>query len=490
MKRSVSFKLFLGIGCLGLFFICVSWILNTQYLETYYISKKKNMLLESGRSIDKIYTGHPEAIELEIEKLENQIGGTILILDSKNGMKSKPIFPTLDRTKRQTRLPIPQKRLKELLERKYVFMVREDTRLKTDFLTFIFLLHNGDILYMLTPLAAISESVGIANDFFLFIWILMIVLGGILTFVFSKKFTNPILEVSNIAQHMAKFDFSKKCVVKTDDEIGELAKSINYLSDQLNQAITELNEKNQKLMEDIERERRIDEMRKEFISSVSHELKTPIALIQGYAEGLKVNVVEDEESKNFYCDVIEDETQKMDKLVKDLLDLSQLESGTFKLEKSIFDIFELVDQVLEKYNPIFVEKGISLQVEKEENIFVNADRIRIEQVLSNYINNAINHIEGEKIIKVTVKTNSQNVDVSVYNSGKGIPKASIDNIWTSFYKVDKARTRAYGGSGLGLSVVRSIMELHRNRYGAENVENGVRFWFELTRAGEITPYIH
>ena len=237
-----------------------------------------------------------------------------------------------------------------------------------------------------------------------------------------------------------------------------------------------------KLTEDIERERRIDKMRKEFISSVSHELKTPIALIQGYAEGLKLNVNEDEENRNFYCDVIMDEAGKMNRLVKDLLDLSQIEAGYFRLEKTVFDISFLVDHVLDKYRPILLEKGLKVDVEKKENVAVNGDIVRIEQVLVNLLNNAINHVDDSKLIKITVTTRNEKIRVSVYNSGKTIPEESLDKIWTSFYKVDKARTRAYGGTGLGLSVVRAILELHRNAFGVENHINGVTFWFEVDRA--------
>ncbi|MDD4262420.1 MAG: HAMP domain-containing sensor histidine kinase, partial [Syntrophaceticus schinkii] len=242
-----------------------------------------------------------------------------------------------------------------------------------------------------------------------------------------------------------------------------------------------LTEANKKLRADIEQERRIDKMRKEFINNVSHELKTPIALIQGYAEGLKLNINEDEENKNYYCDVIMDEAGKMNRLVKDLLDLSQIESGSFKLDKTSFNISSLIESVLDKYRPVLFEKGIKVELDIPEYLTVNGDAGRIEQVLVNYLINAINHVDDKKEIKIQAVILNEKVKISVCNSGENIPDESLDKIWTSFYKVDKARTRSYGGTGLGLSVVKAIQELHGNSCGMENLEDGVLFWFEVDR---------
>jgi two-component system sensor histidine kinase VanS len=308
---------------------------------------------------------------------------------------------------------------------------------------------------------------------------LIFIIGSIIIYFFAKRLTLPILKLNDIAQRIAKLDFSQKYPVKTSDEIGQLGKSINSLSTQLHNAIFELTEANHKLLEDIEQKRKIDEMRKEFISSVSHELKTPISLIQGYAEGLKENVNEDEENKNFYCEVIVDETKKLDKLASDLLDLSQIEAGTFRLERSSFDISKLVATVMEKYRPLFSEKGVHCTLSAEPGLIVFADRFRTEQIIVNYFNNAIHHVDQQRFITISIKSLQEKAIVSVYNSGPSIPPDSLDKIWESFYKVDKARTRAYGGTGLGLSIVRAIQEQDHNRYGVLNRDGGVEFWFEL-----------
>ncbi|MGE5415750.1 MAG: ATP-binding protein [Acidobacteriota bacterium] len=363
-----------------------------------------------------------------------------------------------------------------------VFETTSDPRLKNNFLNLIARLNNGDYLLLSTSISAIEESAAIANRFSLFTGLLTIILGGVIVYLFARRTTSPILELKAIAQRMALLDFSKKYEGRSNDEISELGSSINVLSDQLDHSISALRQANEKLQQDIEQKRQIDEMRKEFVSSVSHELKTPISLIQGYAEGLKTDVITDEENKNYYCDVIIDEAAKMDKTVRQLLDLTQIESGHMQLERTNFDISAFLDHVLEKYTPVLSEKKAALIMEKDESVIVNADPVRTEQVLVNYITNAIDHIDQAGTIRIKIATDNRHARISVYNSGPRIPDDSLDMIWTSFYKVDKARTRAYGGTGLGLSIVKAIQELQGNVYGAMNLKDGVEFWFELDKA--------
>lgn len=497
MRKSIRLKLFISISCLILFFVALSWLLNTQYLKSYYVSQKEKNLLESSQVITQMYSGDTEELYLTLEKLQRNRGLNITILDKdyiqiygsqpggfgRNMGLQAPHGPSMN-----SNIVLSQIKtcMKQLEQGQPVLYTRQDRRLGTDLVELIRLLDNGDILLLNTPLAAIDESTAIANRFLLFTGILTVLIGSIVAFLFARRFTRPILELNDIAQNMARLDFSRKYQVDSEDEIGELGQSINSLSDQLDISISELKEANLKLQRDIEHERKIDRMRKEFVSNVSHELRTPIALIQGYAEGLKLNVIEDEENKNYYCDVIMDETGKMNKLVRDLLDLSQIESGYFHLEKNDFDISMLVDQLIEKYEPLFKEKNICLQIEREAIPMVNADMIRIEQILVNYLNNALNHVNEKRTIKVSLQNapdNTGKVRIAVFNSGKPIPKESLDQIWTSFYKVDKARTRDYGGTGLGLSIVKAIQELHNNKYGVINREDGVEFWFEVDQAG-------
>lgn len=505
MKNSIRIRLLAAMSCLVIFFVCFSWFLNINFLQPYYVQQKRNSLIESSKMIIDKYDGNPLNISLELERLERNNGIHVVIMSNDRDIKYdsftfnnrfevrnqeqqrkipsniEDIKNNIDKKNISRESKVLDKLMVDKFDKKFGINISRDPRLTTKFLNLTNVLNNGDILRLSIPIEEISHSAFIANKFFLITGIITIFIGIIVIILFSKKFTNPILELNQIAQSMSKLDFSQKYIIKTQDEIGELGKSINSLSEQLDKSITELQDANEKLKEDIERERKLEEMRKEFVSSVSHELKTPIALIQGYAEGLKVNVNEDDTSKNFYCDVIIEESDKMNKLVKNLLNLSMIESGYFKLERRVFDISVLVDQTLNKFNPIFQEKDIIVEIVKDKKIFVNADILMTEQVLVNYINNAINHVNDEKSIVVNVKEKYDKIRISVFNSGKHIPEECIDKVWLSFYKVDKARTRAYGGTGLGLSIVRAIQQAHRNNFGIKNKAEGVEFWFELDK---------
>ena len=221
-------------------------------------------------------------------------------------------------------------------------------------------------------------------------------------------------------------------------------------------------------------------MRKDFLSNVSHELKTPIALIQGYAEGLLDGINDDDkESRQFYCEVIIDEAGKMNKMVKKLLTLNQIEFGNNQVTMERFDLHELVRGVLQSVEILAKQDEIQIVYNNSEPIYVWADEYQIEEVVTNYLSNAIHYATGEKRIELKMEKRDDLVHVSVFNTGERIPKEDIDKVWIKFYKVDKARTREYGGSGIGLSIVKAIMDAHHMQCGVQNRENGVEFWFEL-----------
>ena len=222
-------------------------------------------------------------------------------------------------------------------------------------------------------------------------------------------------------------------------------------------------------------------MRKEFLDNVSHELKTPIALVQGYAEGLKENINDDPESMDFYCDVIIDEASKMNKLVKNLLTLNQLESGKDAAVMERFDLTALIKGVLSTMDIMVKQKEARVIFNETEPLYVWADEFKTEEVVTNYVSNALHHLDGEKIVEIKIQKQEDRVKVTVFNTGTPIPEADLPNLWNKFYKVDKARTREYGGSGIGLSIVKAIMEGMNQQYGVQNFDNGVEFWFTLDR---------
>ena len=271
---------------------------------------------------------------------------------------------------------------------------------------------------------------------------------------------------------------------KANDEIGTLGNSINVLSEKLQKTISELKSANNELQSDIEKKTQAEEVRKEFLSNVTHELKTPIALIQGYAEGLKDNISESPEDREFYCDVIIDEAAKMNSMVKKLLTLNQLEYGTTPVEFSRFDLTQVIRAVLGSTEILASQQEVTVRFDCAEPVYVWADEYMVEEVLTNYISNAFHHVDGEKRIEVGLKVQKECVRVTVFNTGANIPEEELPNLWIKFYKVDKARTREYGGSGIGLSIVKAIMEAHNRSYGVRNEDEGVTFWFELDHSAE------
>ena len=246
----------------------------------------------------------------------------------------------------------------------------------------------------------------------------------------------------------------------------------------MEKTISDLKVANNELQQDIQKKQEIDNMRKEFLSNVSHELKTPIALIQGYAEGLKEGINEDLESRNYYCDVIVDEANKMNRLVKQLLTLNQLEFGNDLVEMSRFNISEMIDGIVQANQLLAEQSGICISFSEGE-AYVWGDMFKVEDVLTNYINNAMNHATGDKQIHIYYENKEHLLRICVSNTGAQIPEEELEKIWEKFYKVDKARTREYGGSGVGLSIVKANMDAMHQSYGVRNLTNGVEFWLEL-----------
>ena len=360
----------------------------------------------------------------------------------------------------------------------------DDTSNSLNYILLYGKLDNGYSLYMRIPIAPIEESVRISNNTLIVIGIATVIISAFVASLISKRFTSPILQLNDITKKMAKLDFEQKYRINdSDDEINELGKNINTMSDKLESTIKQLRETNSELEKDIEEKSKIDEMRKQFISDVSHELKTPIALIQGYAEGLIENVNNDDESRKFYAEVILDESNKMDVLVKQLLELMKLEYGKRKFNDEEFDVVELINEVIRKCNVMLEENKIQVVFDEKKPIYAYADDFYVEQVVTNYFTNAIKHakeVNGKKQIKITIQNVKNKIRVSVFNTGDKIPEEDLTRVWGRFYKIDDSRNRENSGSGIGLSIVKAIQNNYQNEYGVQNLSNGVEFYFDIS----------
>ncbi|MBR5339019.1 MAG: HAMP domain-containing histidine kinase [Lachnospiraceae bacterium] len=308
--------------------------------------------------------------------------------------------------------------------------------------------------------------------------IVLLILGGLAVFLCTNRITKPIRQLTEISRKMTDLDFSARYEGDYSDEIGELGRNMNALSERLAVSYDELKVTNEQLERELEEKEHVDEMRKDFISNVSHELKTPIALIQGYAEGLR-DVKDDQESFDYYLDVITDESERMNRMVRKLTTLNQLEFGSAEMTIAPFSISEMAEDIVQTFQKQILESGAHVSIEGAKDLMVSGDAFEIEEVLTNYLSNAFNHLKDPNNIVLTLEDLHEKCRVSVFNTGEQIPADELDKIWIKFYKVDKARTREYGGSGIGLSIVRAIMEAHHEAYGVYNRPDGVVFWFEL-----------
>lgn len=491
--KSVRVKLFMTLSLVILLIIIFLILVNNFVLGRFYLYSKRQTLKSVYRTVNDYYNNDKsENFEEKLEQIAIQNNFDILIRNNENVniyTSNKDFYSTFGQMNEMTsRFNIG---VGELIEQSDNFVIKKIKDSKNG-ITYILLsstLDNGYLLYIRIPISSIQESVKISNNFLYLMAGFAILIAAVIVSYVSRKFTDPILELNDIAKKMSNLDFSHKYRIKdVDDEINNLGRSINVMSDKLERTINQLRNSNIELEKDIEEKSKIDEMRKSFISDVSHELKTPIALIQGYSEGLIENVNTDEESRKFYAEVIQDEINKMDKLVKQLLELMKLEYGKREFNNKVFDIVELESEVLRKSKVMLEEKNIKVEFENSGEIDVFADDFYIEQVITNYITNAIKNIKEvnkKKIIKVTNELNEdkQIVRVKVFNTGDNIKEENLMRIWNRFYKVDESRNRADGGTGIGLSFVKAVMNNYEQDYGVINKEDGVEFFFDLKYTG-------
>ena len=465
--------------------ILLCWVLNTTLLPRYYMHNKKEVLIENYQTISNASAQN----ELESDEFAVTFdnlcsnGNIMALILQQDGKVLRSSVNDLDALRTEFWDVLLHGDKMEVLysNKQYQLLKKTDTRLDSEYLVLVGVLENGDMVLMRTAVESIRESAAISNRFLLFAGAAAIVASILVAFFTTRHITKPLQQLTDISKRMVDLDFNAKYESDQSNsyEVEELGNHINRLSENLERTISELKTANVELQDDIEKKIQIDEMRKEFLSNVSHELKTPLALIQGYAEGLQECINDDAESREFYCEVIIDEADKMNRMVKKLLTLNQLEFGNDQVIMERFDMTELIRGVSNSTRILMEQKGIRLELENSEEAWVWGDEFKVEEVITNYMSNAINHADGEKLIRVFYTRSEDKLRVSVFNTGQPIPEEDIEKIWVKFYKVDKARTREYGGSGIGLSIVKAIMDSFHQRCGVINHEDGVEFWMEL-----------
>lgn len=488
--KTVRVKLFTTLSLITILILFILIMVNSLFLRTFYTAAKIENVKKEYIKINQMYNNRDETIlqQIKNDALANNFNVLIANEDYILVFSTNEEFESTIKQYINSETPI----IAQLREKNDILFYKNNVIIKkvtingSNSILLSGKLDNEYNVYIEVPISIIDESVKISNNMLIIIGFIVIFIGAIAALYVSKKFATPISELNNIANKMSKLDFSQKYkATGTDDEMDELGNSINVMSEKLEKTIKQLRRSNSELERDIEEKSKIDEMRKQFISDVSHELKTPIALIQGYAEGLIENVNDDEESRKFYAEVILDESNKMDTLVKQLLELMKLEYGKREFNNVEFNIGELIKEVIRKCDVMLKEKQIEVEYDDTKEVYVNADEFYIEQVITNYLTNAIKNaktINEKKKIQVKVEeTKKQKVRITVFNTGDKIKDEELERIWKRFYKSDSSRNREDGGTGIGLSLVKAIMNNYKNDYGVNNKEDGVEFYFELDK---------
>lgn len=481
--------------------------------KTFYLEYRKDTLISMSKDIGRMYREAGTDKAEQFDRLSQQNSSVIYIVDNQHLVYSsmpnrkavlgKPSFegqqvftaPGLQRLnpdgdespmKEPRHVTIMRKLFNgETLSRNEtneIYIDGRDDHMR--FISYVYPVDESRKSYVIVsqPLEPLEATVVVVQNFVAMcgvVWLFVAIIGSIL---FTNAVTRPLIHLKKLSVAMAHLDFSHKWTDTRNDEIGELGQSLNNLSDQLDTALTELKQANSELEVQLKKANEVEKMRKEFISAVSHELKTPLALIQGYAEGLDSLDV-DETTRQHYCKVIHSETMKMDHLVKDLLNLSRLETGTFRIDMTEFDFRALVEEAHCRFEGVMQEKDIQFSCCLPEEMVVYADPERIDTVLSNFLSNAIDYTEKGRRIVLSAVRSGDYYTISIYNQGIQIPEQDLSRVWEPFYKVDAARTRKsqriFGGHGLGLGIVAALLKLHHETYGVYNEPDGVTFWFTL-----------
>ena len=465
--------------------ILLTVLMNTFFLVDYYERSKCNALQDTYQIIDlasRRGTIGTDGFSLQMQTVSERENIDVIIFTSDGSV----VFATASnyeelRDQFMTLILFQEGGEDETIARteNYVLRHQTDTRLQSEYLVLWGTLSDGNFLMLRSALSSISDTANLSNQFLLMTGILAAVFGILIMYLITRRLTKPIIQLTEISDRMAELDFDAKYTGTSYQEVDELGENMNRLSENLEQTISELKSANNELRMDNERKTEIDLERKEFLSNVSHELKTPLALIRGYAEGLSEGVTGDQESQAFYCEVIADEAEKMSRMVGKLLTLNQLETGGEKVSMERFDVTSLIRGVLSSNSLLFKQEEITVEFTENESVMVWADEFLTEEVLTNYVSNAIHHCGNEKLVRIRMEKQEDTVRIFVYNTGDPIPEDSLDKIWDKFYKVDKARTREYGGSGIGLSIVKAIMDRMHQSCGVLNRPGGVEFYLDL-----------
>lgn len=548
MKKSIKWKLIFAFNLVVVCCILGILLFNTLFLEKLYINEKKNIIIKSYNALDggiteaydlgytlsdlfKRKSNGESNLARFLRELQESYNVSVVLMDDNNKtyslyqnnnrfdrimmnyifkdggydntreilyqtknykiVISTPVNRSISNNDKnngpsefyENKGPGAKNEISRNGERQTRFFIRSDVRANIECFGF---LSDGQTAFLLTiPISSMKEPMKLFNRILIIVSIFTLMIGSVAIFIISNNLVKPIRELSFIAKKMSNLEFENKYEVKTEDEIGELGNTINEMSVKLEKSIKDLKNANAELSKDLAKKEEIDKLRQDFVANVSHELKTPIALISGYAEGLESEeILNDKSQREYYASVIKDEASKMNDMVFKLLDLSAIERGMSEVNIERLNISELISGVVNSLEIKIKENNINVINNVKNEFYIWSDPYKLEQIIRNYLTNAIHYVDENKIIVINLdKISDSLVKLSVFNTGVVLSEEDMSRVWEKFYKADKAHSREYGGTGLGLSIVKAVAEELNGKCGCERGEfeshQGMSFYFEI-----------
>lgn len=465
MKLSIRMKVFLLLSAFVAVLVIAGVACNALLLERFYVSQNRALLRSVANEAERVLRTAGEDLDSALIQIDRDNGIGIRIVNE----KYKVLASSFAAVKGASMGKLP-KNIQEALTPETDGTLRETITVVVNEngnpnIVYARSVSGGRYLVLTKSMKGIYESTAIANRFTLFVGLGLLALGGGATLLFSRMITKPVVEMSRVTARMAELDFSERVDVETDDELGKLGAGINEISEKLSRSI--------------ERMRRDIARRKRLVRDLSHELKTPIAVIKGYAEGLQNGVAENPEQAARYCAVIASECDRMDAQIQQLLELSKLESEQVQPNSRLFPVSGLFDSLAERFLHEAAQKQIDLLFQAPEGLAIRADEALLGRALENFLTNAIRYTPAQGEIRVSAEQTGHATKLCVFNSGSSIPPEQLERIWDVFYTGEGANGRDSGGHGVGLAIVKSIAELHGGSVAVQNRDDGVEFCLQL-----------
>lgn len=339
--------------------------------------------------------------------------------------------------------------------------------------------YRGEARYvtLTTSVQAIDESVALFTKTNIIISLGIMVLGGLGLLYVARNLSKPIQNIEVVARHVSELNFDTKADENVSTtEIALLAQSINTMAEKLEGMINDLSSANEQLKDKVDYQEKLDQMRKEFVANVSHEMKTPLSMLMMYSESLRSDIPGID--RDFYLDTIIEEAERLNDMVMQLLDISSLENGLEKIGLEPVDFSEFVNRATERTDMLLKGRAVSRSIEPGIRILGNEKYL--ERAIRNYITNASAHTEEGAKVRISLSRRGDRAVFAVFNEGEPIAQENMGRIWDSFYRADEARTQTEAHRvGLGLYIVKTIVQKHHGEFGAENRDGGVEFWFSV-----------